>query len=80
MRRIPALLIIGTAGIVMAVVGYFVVLAIEPNSTVCYGTPKDGYCDTHASHWAVVGLFAGLVIGGAAAFALIRRGRRDPAA
>ena len=79
MRRIPALLVIGAAGIAMAVVGYLGVLAVEPNSTVCHGTPTDGYCDTHASHWAVAGLLAGWVIGAVISFVVIRRGRRSPA-
>ncbi len=60
----------------MAVLGYIIVLAVEPNSTVCHGTPTAGYCDTHASQWAVLGLIAGLIFGVAVAFALIRRKRR----
>lgn len=77
MRRVNTVLIIGTAAILMAVVGYVLVLAVEPNSTVCHGTATIGYCDTHAGHWAIVGLIAGLIIGGAVASALVLRSKRS---
>jgi hypothetical protein len=79
MRWLPAILIIGIAGIVTAVIGYILVLAVEPNTTVCYGTPTDGYCDTHAGHWAIVGLIGGLIIGAVVATAFVRRRNIDHA-
>ena len=79
MQRFPAILLVGAMAIVTAVVGYLLVLAIAPNPTVCTATPTDGYCDTHASHWTLVGLIVGLVIGAVVAIAQVRRSRRSPA-
>ena len=79
MRRLPSILLVGATAIVTAVVGYLLVLAVAPNPTVCTGTPTDGYCDTHASHWTLVGLLAGLVMGAVVAIALVRRGSNSPA-
>jgi Na+/glutamate symporter len=72
-KRWLQVLIIGSAALVTAVVGYILGIVAGPNQTVCHGTPTDGYCDTHAGHWAIVGLLVGLVIGGVVALALVRR-------
>jgi hypothetical protein len=79
MQRFSAILLVTAMAIGTALVGYLLALAIAPNPTVCIGTPTDGYCETHASHWTLVGLLVGLVIGAGVAIALVRRSRRSPA-
>ena len=76
MRRLPKLLIVGAAAVVTAIVGFALLRTIVPSSTVCSGTPTSGYCDTHVSQWAIVGLVAGFAIGGAVAWALLVRSGR----
>jgi hypothetical protein len=72
-------LIIGAATIATGVSGYLLTLAVAPNQTVCHGSPTDGYCDTHAWHWAIAGLLAGLIIGGGVGLAVLCRTRKSPA-
>jgi membrane associated rhomboid family serine protease len=77
MRRRLQDLIIWTTPFITAVVGYILGLGVATNHTVCHGDPTGAYyCDTHAGHWAVGGLFAGLIIGGIVALALVRRRTR----
>ena len=77
MRRWFQDLIIWTTPFVTAVVGYILGVDVTANRTVCHGAPTGAYyCDTHAGHWAIVGLLGGLVIGGAIALILMRR--RNP--
>jgi uncharacterized membrane-anchored protein YhcB (DUF1043 family) len=74
MRRRLQDLIIWTIPFLAAIVGYILGVAVTPNHMVCHGASAGAYyCDTHAGHWAIVGLLAGLVIGGAIGLLVMRR-------